>query len=97
MVGASSAPRRPLLEGSAGIEVDDSFDGASVLYPRSALCRTAVAGTVIMDNGLEFARTAVDAWDCQRDVTLHFIRPEKPIRNTFIESFNREIQDCVSE
>ena len=53
---------------------------------------------VILDNGPEFAGNALDAWACQRGVTLHFIQPGKPVQNAFIESFNGKFRDeCLNE
>jgi putative transposase len=53
---------------------------------------------LILDNGLEFAGHALDAWAFQRGVTLHFIQPGKPVQNAFIESFNGKFRDeCLNE
>jgi putative transposase len=54
--------------------------------------------TLIMDNGPEFAGTALDAWAAQHGVQLHFIQPGKPVQNAFIESFNGKFRDeCLNE
>ena len=54
--------------------------------------------TVILDNGPEFAGTALDAWAGQHGVQLHFIQPGKPVQNAFIESFNGKFRDeCLNE
>ncbi|WP_447985831.1 DDE-type integrase/transposase/recombinase [Nitrospira sp. Nam74] len=42
--------------------------------------------TLIMDNGPEFAGTALDAWAAQHGVHLHFIQPGKPVQNAFSTS-----------
>ena len=53
---------------------------------------------LILDNGPEFAGTALDAWVCQRGITRHFIQPGKPVQNAFIESFNGKCRDeCLNE
>jgi len=49
--------------------------------------------TLILDNGPEFAGTALDAWATQHGVQLHFIQPGKPVQNAFIESFNGKFRD----
>lgn len=41
-----------------------------------------------LDNGPEFAGTALDAWAAQHGVQLSFIQPVKPVQNAFIDSFN---------
>ena len=54
--------------------------------------------TLILDNGPEFAGTALDAWAAQHGVHLHFIQPGKPVHNAFIESFNGKFRDeCLNE
>jgi putative transposase len=53
---------------------------------------------LILDNGPEFAGTALDAWAAQHGVHLHFIQPGKPVQNAFIESFNGKFRDeCLNE
>jgi putative transposase len=54
--------------------------------------------TLILDNGPEFAGTALDAWAAQHGVYLHFIEPGKPVQNAFIESFNDKFRDeCLNK
>jgi putative transposase len=73
----------PVMEG------DVSLGGARVcrILDRLFLTRP-LPGTLMLDNGPEFAGTAVDAWAAQHGVHLHFIQPGKPVQNAFIESFN---------
>ena len=53
---------------------------------------------MILDNGPEFAGTALDAWAVQHSVHLHFIQPGKPVQNAFIESFNGKFRDeCLNQ
>jgi putative transposase len=53
--------------------------------------------TITSDNGSEFISKAMDVWAHQAGVTLHFIRPGKPVENAFIESFNGRIRDeCLN-
>ncbi len=53
---------------------------------------------LILDNGPEFAGTALDAWAAQHGVQLHFIEPGKPVQNAFIESFNGKFRDeCLND
>ena len=44
--------------------------------------------TLILDNGPEFAGTALDAWAAQHGVHLHCIQPGNPVQHAFIERFN---------
>ena len=81
------------------IEVDVSMGGARVcrILDRLFLTRP-LPETLILDNGPEFAGTALDAWAAQRGVQLHFIQPGKPVQNAFIESFNGKFRDeCLNE
>lgn len=81
------------------IEVDVSLGGARVcrILDRLFLTRP-LPETVILDNGPEFASTALDAWAAQHGVHLYFIQPGKPVQNAFIESFNGKFRDeCLNE
>jgi len=40
-----------------------------------------------VDNGPEFAGRALGAWAYLVGVKLSFIRPDKPVKNAYIESF----------
>jgi putative transposase len=81
------------------IEVDVSIGGARVcrILDRLFLTRP-LPETLILDNGPEFAGTALDAWAAQHGVQLHFIQPGRPVQNAFVESFNGKFRDeCLNE
>ena len=44
---------------------------------------------LMLDNRLEFAGNALNAWADQHRVMLHFIQPGKPIQNAFVERLRR--------
>jgi transposase InsO family protein len=44
--------------------------------------------SITVDHGPEFKGQALDAWAYERAVQLSFIRPGKPNKNAYIESFN---------
>lgn len=48
---------------------------------------------IVIDNGTEFTSKELDAWAFRRGVQLHFIRPGKPVDNTYCESFNARLRD----
>jgi putative transposase len=53
--------------------------------------------SITADNGGEFAGRAMDAWSYQYGVQLEFIRPGKPVDNSYIESFNGRLRDeCLN-
>ena len=53
--------------------------------------------SITSDNGSEFTGKAMDHWAHQAGVKLNFIRPGKPIENSYIESFNGRLRDeCLN-
>lgn len=53
---------------------------------------------LVCDNGPEFTSQHLDQWAHDRGITLHFIRPGKPIENCYSESFNGRLRDeCLNE
>lgn len=55
-------------------------------------------GVIQIDNGPEFISKALDAWAHQCGVKPQFIRPGKPIENTYIESFNGRLrEECLNQ
>ena len=78
---------------------DSSLTGQKVAL---ALAQVVVAerGTpvsITVDNGSEFYSRAMEAWAYQYAVQLDFIRPGKPVENSYIESFNGRLRDeCLN-
>jgi putative transposase len=70
--------------------------------PVSAALDYAIAGgatprSITVDHGTEFMSRALEDWAYQRGVQLDFIRPEKPVENAYIESFNGRLRDeCLN-
>lgn len=81
------------------IEVDFSIGGQRVCRILDRLfADRPLPEFLILDNGPEFAGTALDAWAAHHGVQLHFIQPGKPVQNAFIESFNGKFRDeCLNE
>jgi len=73
---------------------DRALNGHRVALALSQV--VAARGTpesITADNGSEFAGRAMDAWSYQYGVHLEFIRPGKPVDNSYIESFNGRLRD----
>jgi len=76
------------------IEVDTSMGGARVVRVLDRLVSALGAPRfIVVDNGPEFAGTALDQWAYRNGVEMHFIRPGKPVDNAYIESFNGKFRD----
>lgn len=53
--------------------------------------------SITVDNGREFCSRAMEGWAYQFGVQLDFIRPGKPVENSYIESFNGRLRDeCLN-
>jgi putative transposase len=80
------------------IEVDTSLGGARVVSVLERLSEIRGLPEVITtDNGPEFTGRHLDEWAARKGIKLNFIRPGKPIENTFAESFNGRLRDeCLN-
>ncbi len=77
-----------------GIEVAPSPPAARVVRVlERVLGERGAPERITVDNGPECISRAVDAWACQRNITLDFIQPGKPTQNAFIASFNGKFRD----
>jgi putative transposase len=53
--------------------------------------------SIRVDNGPEFISSALDAWACEQEISLHFIHPSRPTENAHVESFNGKLRDeCLN-
>lgn len=80
------------------IEVDTSLSGMRVKRVMERLSwDRGLPDAITVDNGPEFAGKVLDEWAYRRQVKLAFIRPGKPIENSFIESFNGKFrEECLN-
>ncbi len=80
------------------IEVDRSIGGQRVTSVLSEVASVHdLPENIVVDNGPEFISNAMDEWAYNREVTLHFIRPGKPVDNAFMESFNARLrEECLN-
>jgi putative transposase len=81
------------------IEVDTSIRGQRVVTALSQIASIrGLPENIIVDNGPEFISNVLDAWAYERGIKLHFIRPGRPVDNSFIESFNGRFRDeCLNQ
>lgn len=81
------------------IETNMSLPGKDVVRVLDRLKDTrGIPKTITVDNGPEFSGRALGEWVLENNVNLAFIRPGKPIENSFIESFNGKFRDeCLNE
>lgn len=65
--------------------------------PDAVAAHRSLPKAITVDHGTEFKSKALDEWAHRRGVDLDFIRPGKPVENTFIESFNGRLRDeCLN-
>lgn len=81
------------------IAVDCSLPAPRMIQLLDELALTTpLPRAMVCDNGSEFTSQAFDQWAHDRGITLHFIRPGKPIENCYVESFNGRLRDeCLNE
>jgi len=59
--------------------------------------RGSLPESITVDNGSEFSGRVLEAWAMGNNVQLCFIRPGRPVENSFIESFNGRLRDeCLN-
>ena len=77
---------------------DRSLTGQKVALALSqAIVERAAPVSITVDNGTEFGSKAMDVWAYQHGVHLDFIRPGRPVENSYIESFNGRLRDeCLN-
>jgi putative transposase len=77
---------------------DSSLTGQKVaLALTQVIAERGTPTSITVDNGSEFYSRAMEAWAYQYGVELAFIRPGKPVENSYIESFNGRLRDeCLN-
>jgi putative transposase len=81
---------------SPGIVVDVSIGAQRITRFLDEL--PVLPKALVCDNGPEFTSQHFDQWAHERGITLHFIRPGKPVENCYVESFNGRLRDeCLNE
>jgi putative transposase len=73
---------------------DTSLSGARVARELATLFDArGKQATVVSDNGIEFTSNAILTFADERKIDWHYIAPDKPTQNGFMESFNGRLRD----
>lgn len=73
---------------------DTSISGARVARELDTLVRLyGKPACIVSDDGTEFTSRAILKWASENRVEWHYIDPDKPQQNAFIESFNGSLRD----
>ncbi|WP_439402688.1 IS3 family transposase [Bradyrhizobium sp. DASA03068] len=73
---------------------ETSISGRRVARELTAIVqRRGKPGMIVSDHGTEFTCNAMLAWCKDAAIDWHFIAPEKPMQNGFVESFNGRMRD----
>ncbi len=80
------------------LEADVSLTGRRVAACLERVARNrGYPESIRVDNGTEFYSKAMDRWAYLHGVSMEFIRPGKPIENSYVESFNGRLRDeCLN-
>lgn len=78
---------------SLAIEVDTSLPSLRVIRALETLIRKrGKPDNIRTDNGPEFISHKLEEWCTQKEITLQFIQPGRPMQNAFIERKNGSIR-----
>ena len=73
---------------------DTSISGRRVARESAALIeRRGKPGMIVSDNGSELTRNAILTFAGERGIEWHYIAPDKPMQNGFVESFNGHMRE----
>jgi putative transposase len=80
------------------LSADSSLTGYKVALALSqVIAERGTPVSITVDNGTEFGSRAMEAWSYRFGAQLDFIRPGKPVENSYIESFNGRLRDeCLN-
>lgn len=78
------------------IEVDTSLSAKRVIRVLERIIEDRGKPTTIRtDNGPEFTSKDLELWANEKEITIQFIQPGKPMQNGYIERFNRLYREAV--
>lgn len=78
------------------IEVDTSLSSGRVIRTlERAIDMHGKPSVIRVDNGPEFTSKDFELWANERQITIHYIQPGRPMQNGYIERFNRLYREAV--
>jgi putative transposase len=78
------------------IEVDTSLSSKRIIRTLNrAIDMYGKPTAVRVDNGLEFTSKDFELWTDEKQITIQYIQPGKPMQNGYIERFNRVYREAV--
>jgi len=78
------------------IEVDTSISAKRIIRTLERLIeQRGKPEAVRTDNGPEFTSKELELWAIDKQITIQFIQPGKPMQNGYIERFNRLYREAI--
>ena len=78
------------------IEVDTSLSGKRIIRTLERIIENrGKPRAVRTDNGPEFTSKEFELWCKEKQITIQYIQPGKPMQNGYIERFNRLYREAV--
>lgn len=78
------------------IEIDTSLSSKRIIRTlEQVIEKRGKPETVRTDNGPEFTSKDFELWCREKQITIQFIQPGKPMQNGYIERFNRLYREAV--
>lgn len=78
------------------IEVDTSLSSKRIIRTLERIIEhRGIPQAVRTDNGPEFTSHHFEGWCREKQITIQFIQPGKPMQNGYIERFNRLYREAV--
>ena len=78
------------------IEVDTSLSSKRIIRTLERTIELHGKPTAVrVDNGPEFTSRDFELWAKEKEITIHYIQPGRPMQNGYIERFNRLYREAV--
>ena len=78
------------------IEVDTSLSSKRIIRTLERTIEPHGKPTALrVDSGPEFTSKDFELWEKEKEITIHYIQPGRPMQNGYIERFNRLYREAV--